>query len=163
MSTERTVTGLVSEAPEIVLSLSVLDQYVSWSATDQKPVTLREYIAARSPQSVREALRITSQENIVSIKRADELTDKELQKLTIERICQEKGDALLYIEGVGYSKEARIKEVEQNTEVGSRLVRAAQMNAELIQKLIDAGKASFSEISTRKKEGKVINLPDFNF
>ncbi len=159
---ERITDYLVGEAPEMVMSLSVLGQFVSWSTPMQRPVTLREYIASRSPQSVRESLNITPLGSTEPVKKADELTDEELQQLTLVRMRQG-GNVSLAVGSRSYSNEDLINEVEQSTDLGRRLMDGTRMNGRLIQRLVDTGKMSFADIPTSKGKELTIRLPDFHF
>lgn len=169
MSTqERGVKVLIEGAPEMVMSPSFLDQPISWHTEPGKPVSegrvvvIREYIASRSPQSVRESLSIPLSEDI-TVKKADELTDEELRELTLAILRKGRDDAYLVVFGKGtYSKQQHIAEVERGTELGRRTINGTRLNVALIQGIIDSGKLRISEECDSGQNSDIV-LPDFNF
>lgn len=167
---ERRIGGFIEEAPEMVMPPSFLDQPTSWYVEPGKPVsegrvvTIKEYIASRAPQTVRDTLGIPPSEGN-PVKGADELPDDELRELTLVILRGGRDDEFLAVLGSGsYSKQEHIAEVERGTALGRQTMDGTRLNVALIQRLIDSGKLRISEEEPDgKRDVFDIDLPDFDF
>lgn len=136
-----------------------LDQPVTL-CKDGSIASLRDLISQRGSSSVRAALGVSGRRGAsLSTLAVKELTETDLEQLTLEVIEKSDPDRSLAIVGQGtFTKEQLKREVKKHSEAGTRFVSAIRQHAQFLEEALRAGK-----IKAKKSKQDTIVLPDFDF
>lgn len=146
-------------APTVQLPPSALGQTVGWSSQDKRPVSLRDFIAARAPRAVGALLDTDSRGDPEHVKRITELTDEELQETVCALLGEAPENIRVAILGHGdFSIEDLIGHVRTRSDLGLRLISAARRHIDLLERLVEAGKLRVAESGQPS-----VRVPAFDF
>lgn len=138
-----TVANLVRSAPDdIELPEEALNQTVGWLSNEQRPVSLREFVAAQAPARVQASLHVKPWEAPKGrIKRVTELDDDELRHMVLSVLEEAPPEVVLSIVGDGsYDAAALARAVRRGTPIGRQVIEATSRHIELVEGLVEAGK-----------------------
>lgn len=139
---------------------SALAQTVGWSSERERPISLREFVAARAPQSAREALRVSPEEATEPVKRVTDLNEEELRETTCAVLREAPADETVVIVGTGeLSTGELIRQVRAGTELGQELISATRSHIDLLEQLVETGKLSGLEPDGEDFSIKVLEFP----
>ena len=151
-------SGILKHMESLEFGQAELDQPVSLTAEGQV-ATLRDWIDERAPQSVRAAFgRSDAQAAHPHVKSASSLSAAELTHLAAEFVRSSPPNEALAIVGQGnFTRDELIQQIESQTEVGERLIRAVRQYVLFMEQAIESGK-----IKPIEREESVA-LPEFEF
>jgi hypothetical protein len=133
---------LVERAEPLYLSPEALDQPTSWSRTEDRPVTLRELVAAHYPATARRFLVEPLQRGRVAALRVAQLSDQEFVKVTLARLDHEIHDfkELRGVVFASYPIQLLKNELELETTEGAQIVGMVAQRLALMETRLAAGR-----------------------
>ena len=141
-------------APDLPVTPKMLDRVHTWSL-DDRPVTLREYIAAQANKETVDKLGIElkADDSVVS---ADKLDTESLRKVVLA-IYEADSVRATFVRGdQEYTHEQQIEDLRKNTGIVSQLIDMHFRSMRLEERMIELGKVVF-------KEEISLEIPDFQF
>lgn len=150
------VHAVAESLSPIDLNRRVLSRVASWSAKDNKPISLGELVASRMPQQAAR-LGIEPYTGEEPVKKVSELNEDELKQVISEFYTQVSG--VLAIGPRTYSAQEILEAIQSGTAIGTRMINAQKREMGLMEHMFESGKV----VRIVDEAPKPIKIPDFQF
>lgn len=150
--------GIIDQMEVIELTEEDLNLPTSLNE-DNEIAALKDLMAQEAPVNVKAAFHMESAEAPKSrVKSVNDLKDEDLTKLTVNVIENSDPGETLSVVGVGeFNREELIRQVNEGTDLGRRMIQAVRLNAQFLENAMKAGKVK------QKEAAKKVTLPEFDF